>query len=222
MKVMLLAAGRGERMGDLTRSTPKPLLEVGGVSLIERQLRRLADAGFRDVVINLSYGAEQVRRHVQERRPRALEVQFIDEGAPPLETGGGIVNALPLLGNGPFLIVNADVITEYDISGLAHASAPRLVLVPNPPHHEQGDFGIDAEGYVTHEPPLHTFSGISILSAELFAGVEPGRRRLRPILDAAIDKRMLAAELYEGPWIDVGTPARLEEACKSVATGAGP
>ncbi len=219
MKAMLLAAGRGERMGSLTQSTPKPLLEVAGRTLIDRQLSRLHAAGIRDVVINLSYGAEPIRRHVLAIAPEGLHIEFIDEGTPPLETAGGIINALRLLGDAPFLVVNADVVCGYDLASASSSETCRLVLVANPPHHTQGDYGIDSAGYATFGPPQFTFSGISVLSAGLFRDFAPGRRRLRPVLDAAVAKRLLLAELYSGPWLDVGTPERLAEAQAMIEKG---
>ena len=178
MKVMLLAAGRGERMGPLTADLPKPLLSLGPETLIERHLRRLADAGFREVVINLSYRGGQIRSAIGETTPWGQTVAYSEEGEPPLETAGGIVHALPLLGDGLFLAVSTDVVTDLDFGALKtlgaefgrvgdHAADPaaepvagefppsrkpgagvsgHLVLVPNPPHHPDGDFGLTAEG----------------------------------------------------------------------------
>ena len=178
MKVMLLAAGRGERMGPLTADLPKPLLSLGPETLIERHLRRLADAGFREVVINLSYRGGQIRSAIGETTPWGQTVAYSEEGEPPLETAGGIVHALPLLGDGPILVVSTDVVTDHDFRALKTLGAEfgrvgdraadpaadpvagefppgrkpgagvsgHLVLVPNPPHHPDGDFGLTAEG----------------------------------------------------------------------------
>lgn len=210
---MLLAAGRGERMGELTRLQPKPLLDVGGERLIERQLRLLAEAGVSDVVVNLSYRGEAIREIVGGRTAWGQRVTFSDEGEPPLETGGGIVAALPLLGDDPFIVANADLYTDFDYSVLARARRDNLlVLVPNPAHNPSGDFGLAASGLVTRRAPLLTFAGISVLSPALFAGVAPGRRPLRPLLDAAIDRGVLGGLLFEGLWTDVGTPQRLAAA----------
>ena len=212
MKAMLLAAGRGERMGALTATTPKPLLDIGGERLIERQLRLLARAGVDDVVINLSYRGAAIRDCVGEHTPWGQRVRYSDEGEPPLETGGGIIAALPLLGPAPFLLVNADVFTELDftvLNGFGDTSV--LVLVPNPEHHT-GDFGLADDGRVTRAPPLLTYAGIARLSPMLFAVREPGRQPLRPILEAAIDRAALAGYRYDGIWEDVGTPERLARA----------
>jgi MurNAc alpha-1-phosphate uridylyltransferase len=194
----------------LAESLPKPLLDVGGERLIERHLRRLADAGVREVIINLAYKAELLRRSIGETTRWGQRVAYSEEGEPALETGGGIVHALPLLGEGPFLVVNADVYTDFDFASLLDESRPStLVLVPNPPHHPHGDFGLAASGLVTLDAPLLTFSGISLLRVELFAAVTPGRQPLRPILEAAIRSGTLHGVVHSGLWHDVGTPQRL-------------
>jgi len=210
VKAMLLAAGRGERMGALTSSQPKPLLDIEGERLIERQLRMLADAGVTEIVINLSYHGAAIREHVGERTRWGQRVRYSEEGEPPLETGGGIIAALPLLGPDPFVVVNSDIYTDFDFSELrfAHGSS-LLVLVPNPAHHPQGDFGLDRSGHVTRAAPLLTFSGISLLSPALFDGFGRERQPLRPILEAAIDLGEVRGLFFEGVWQDVGTPERL-------------
>lgn len=213
VKAMLLAAGRGERMGEITRHVPKPLLDVGGERLIERQLRLLASAGFEDIVINLSYRGDAIRECLGDRSRWGQSIVYSDEGEPALETGGGIIAALELLGNAPFVAANADIITDFDYSKLRHQQVEALlVLVPNPAHHPQGDFGLTTSGQVTLEPPLMTFSGISVLSPRLFGGIDPGRRRLRPILESAIAQRRVEGVRHEGVWHDIGTPERLAEA----------
>ena len=210
---MLLAAGRGERMGELTRHEPKPLLDIGGERLIERQLRLLAGSGFDEVVINLSYRGRAIREFLGETSRWGQSIVYSEEGEPALETGGGIVAALPLLGSAPFITVNADIVTDFDYSELRRKQVEALlVLVPNPAHHAEGDFGLTASGLVTLEPPLMTFSGISLLSPELFHGIEPERQRLRPILESAIAQRRVEGVCYEGLWQDIGTPERLAEA----------
>ena len=220
---MLLAAGRGERMGELTRDEPKPLLDIGGERLIERQLRLLADAGFDEIVINLSYQGSVIRECLGATSRWGQSITYSEEGEPALETGGGIVAALTLLGSAPFVAVNADIVTDFDYSTLRpeRSKAQRealLVLVPNPAHHPQGDFGLAASGLVTDEPPLMTFSGISVLSPALFDGMEPVRQRLRPILESAIAQRRVAGVYYDGLWLDIGTPERLAEARRRLDT----
>jgi MurNAc alpha-1-phosphate uridylyltransferase len=215
---MILAAGRGTRMGGLTDGQPKPLLSLGEESLLERHIRRLAAAGFRDVVINVSYGAEQIQQAIGTGTRWNVTLHYSVEGEPPLETGGGIVKALPLLGSAPFVLVNADVLTDFDFARLRlDAGLGLLVLVANPAHNPRGDFGIDAQSRLVIAPPLVgatsvaplTFAGISLLDSALFAGLAPGRRPLKPILDAAIERGELSGIHYKGFWLDVGTPERL-------------
>lgn len=217
MKAMVLAAGRGERMGALTADRPKPLLEIGGVSLIERHLQRLAACGVDEVVVNLSYRGAQIRERLGRGERFGVAIRYSDEGEPPLETAGGIVRALPLLGAAPFLLVNADVFTDFDFGELASDARSALVLVPNPAHNARGDFGSDEAGLVRAAPPLSTYGGIAVLDPKLFAGLADGRRPLKPVLDGAIARRELRAVHYGGLWLDVGTPERLDEARRIVA-----
>jgi MurNAc alpha-1-phosphate uridylyltransferase len=210
---MILAAGRGERMGALTAVQPKPLLMVGHRSLIEHHVVRLAASGVNELVINLSYRGSEIRKRLGDGSRFGVSIAYSDEGEPPLETGGGIVQALPLLGEQPFLLVNSDIYTDFDFRVLVEGSrAPTLVLVRNPSHNARGDFGLDAAGYVTAAPPLSTYAGIAVFDPRMFAGLPPGRRPLKPLLDAAIARRELQALPFSGAWLDVGTPERLEEA----------
>jgi MurNAc alpha-1-phosphate uridylyltransferase len=209
---MILAAGRGERMRELTDDRPKPLLEIGGETLIERHLRRLYAAGIVDVVINLSYRGEQIRSALGSESVWGQRLSYSDEGEPPLETAGGIIAALPLLGPEPFLVVSADVYTDFDPACLDPDSADGvLMLVANPEHHSQGDFGMSADGFLTFEPPMLTFGGIAVMSPSIFEGWAAGRRPLRPVLEAAIRRRALRGVIHDGVWSDVGTPERLAE-----------
>ncbi|MCY3730874.1 MAG: nucleotidyltransferase family protein [Rhodospirillaceae bacterium] len=209
---MLLAAGRGERMGPLTERRPKPLLSVGGETLIERHLRRLADAGVEQVVINLSYRGDDVRAAVGGTSAWGQTIVYSDEGEPPLETAGGIIQALPLLGSAPFILVSADIVTDFDFRALAGLRAGCLVLVPNPAHHPGGDFGLAPGGALTHRSPHLTYGGIALLDSTLFEGLPVGVRPLRPVFDAAIDQGLLRGIRFGGLWKDVGTPRRLAEA----------
>jgi MurNAc alpha-1-phosphate uridylyltransferase len=219
MKAMILAAGRGERMGALTATQPKPLLTVGGRSLIEHHIVKLAASGIAELVVNLSYRGSSIRERIGNGSGFGVTIAYSDEGEPPLETAGGIVQALPLLGEEPFLLVNSDVYTDFDFRLLTEGPrVPTLVLVPNPPHHARGDFGVDAAGFVSAEPPLSTYAGIAVFDPKSFAGLAPGRRPLKPWLDAAIARRELKALPFSGLWLDVGTPERLEEA-RAVAGG---
>ncbi|WP_251962686.1 N-acetylmuramate alpha-1-phosphate uridylyltransferase MurU [Pseudomonas sp. Marseille-Q5299] len=215
MKAMILAAGKGERMRPLTLHTPKPLLPVAGQPLIEYHLRALAAAGFTDVVINHAWLGQQIEDHLGDGSRFGLSIRYSPEGE-PLETGGGIFQALPLLGDAPFLLVNGDVWTDYPfarlrapLQGLAH-----LVLVDNPGHHGRGDFRLQGGQVVDgDEPPgTLTFSGLSVLHPALFAGCQAGAFKLAPLLRQAMSAGKVTGEHYRGAWVDVGTQERLAEA----------
>ena len=213
MRAMILAAGRGERMRPLTDLTPKPLLQVGGKTLIEHHLVALASAGVRDVVINLAWQGQQIRAALGEGARWGLSIRYTDEGATALETGGGIFNALPLLGNGPFLVVNGDIWTDWQLRpGLelpARHDLAHLVLVPNPAHNTRGDFNL-RDGRVTEKSDeRYTFSGIGFYRAELFAQCSAGAFKLAPLLRAALQAGRVSGELHPGEWYDIGTPERL-------------
>ena len=212
MRAMILAAGRGERMGALTALQPKPLLAVGGAPLIEHHVARLKACGIDEIVINLSYRGAQIRDHLRDGSRFGVAISYSEEGEPPLETAGGIVQALPLLGAGPFLLVNSDVFTDFDYRALASQQSPAIVLVQNPEHNARGDFGLDSAGRVRVEPRSYTYAGIAVLDPNLFAGLAPGRRPLKPVLDAAIARGELRGLCFDGLWIDVGTPERLAAA----------
>ena len=223
MKAMLLAAGRGERMRPLTDHTPKPLLAVGGRPLIAWHLAALERAGVREVIINLSWLGAQIRAALGDGREFGVQIRYSEEGSPPLETGGGIFQALPLLGPAPFLVVNGDTFTDIDVSALrlvAGADA-RLVLVPNPPQHPQGDFGLDGELITDREPRPFTYSGIGIFSPALFAGCTAGRFALLPLLKRAIAAGRLQGQRHDGLWHDIGTPARLAALNQELAQKGG-
>lgn len=210
---MILAAGRGERMRPLTDHTPKPLLRLGSRSLIEHHLQRLAEAGVKDVVVNLSWLGHLIRAELGDGSRWKLRIHYSDEGPVALETGGGIFKVLPLLAPGPFMVVNGDVWTDYPLSRLALAAEAtgHLVLVANPPHHPRGDFALENGRVLTAGPRTYTFSGIAVYRPEFFEGCAPGRFPLLPLMRRAIDAGSLSGELYEGAWSDVGTPERLAE-----------
>jgi len=212
-KAMILAAGRGERMGALTADIPKPLLEIGEETLMARHLRRLAESGVEEVVVNLSYRGALIREVLGDLSEWGQRILYSEEGEPPLETGGGVIHALPLLGSEPFILVSADVVTDFDFSTLrCEQCLGCLVMVPNPLHHPQGDFGLTETGALSPDPPFLTYSGIAMLDPALFRGLAAGHRPLRPILDAAIARRALRGAFYEGLWQDAGTTERLLEA----------
>lgn len=220
-RAMILAAGRGERMRPLTDTVPKPLLPVAGKPMIEWQLEALAAAGFGHVVINVSWLAETLMTALGDGRRWGLRLHFSEEGEPPLETGGGIFRALHWLGDGPFLVVNGDVWTDYDLNRLSMPEGvlAHLVMVPNPDHHPGGDFCL-RHGRLSASPPGRrlTYSGIGLFRAGLFADCRPGRFALAPLLTGAMDRGQVSGELWEGEWRDVGTVARLEALRRSVAT----
>jgi len=210
---MILAAGRGERLRPLTDTTPKALVEVRGVSLIEYHLRMLAGCGIGTVVINLGWLGEKVVERIGSGSDFGLQVVYSPEYGNVLETGGGIVRALPMLGREPFWVINADIYTDWRLpgDGLAGGELARLVLVNTPPHKSQGDFGI-RDGLVCNtRNPGYTFSGIACYSPEFFAGRAAGRFPLAPLLREAADKGQIAATVHNGVWHDVGTPERLEQ-----------
>ncbi len=211
MKAMILAAGRGERMRPLTEHTPKPLLQVGGKPLIEYHVERLLAAGFEALVINVSWLGEQIVAALAAS-PWADRIHWSREEV-PLETAGGIVQALPLLGDAPFAVVNGDIWTDYPFADLLATAPPpggaHLVLVDNPPQHPAGDFRLQAGLLDRGEGERFTYSGVGVYSPGLFADCAPGARPLLPLLERAIGAGALAGEHYRGDWEDVGTPQRL-------------
>jgi N-acetyl-alpha-D-muramate 1-phosphate uridylyltransferase len=221
MKAMILAAGRGERMRPLTDTCPKPLLPAGGRPLIEWHLLRLAAAGIRDVIINHAWLGQRIEQALGDGARFGLRIAYSAEGE-ALETAGGIARAraLALLGESPFLVVNGDIWCDFDF-GRAHTIADRLlaldwlahcVLVQNPAHHPDGDFGLQAGRLQADRPPRLTFSGIGVYSPALFDPVRTGERaRLAPLLIAAAAAGRAGAEFHGGRWTDVGTPQRLAD-----------
>ncbi len=210
MKAMILAAGRGERMRPLTDRVPKPLLEAGGKPLIVHHIERLVAAGFRELVINLGHLGEQVTAALGDGARWGVQIRYSPE-APALETGGGIFRALPLLGPGPFLVINGDIWTDLDFAGLGLASGQlaHLILVDNPPHHLLGDFAL-ADGRVQAQgEPRLTFSGIGLYHPELFRDCQPGAFPLAPLLRAAMARSRVTGAYHAGIWLDIGTPERL-------------
>ncbi len=221
MKAMILAAGRGERMRPLTDHTPKALLRIGDKPLILMIISALLQAGVRDLVINLAHLGEQIAAALGDGAALGVDIVYSRETTgetTALETAGGIAYALPLLGDAPFIAVNADVYSDYDFSVLQaatqrlSASGPlaHLVLVDNPPQHPRGDFGLAAGKVQAEAATRHTFSGIGAYHPALFANVNRGdRARLADLLIAAMGREQVSGELYRGQWHDVGTPERL-------------
>jgi N-acetyl-alpha-D-muramate 1-phosphate uridylyltransferase len=211
MRAMVLAAGRGERMRPLTDTVPKPLLEVRGKPLIVHHLEKLSRLGVKDVVINLAWLGDRIRAALEDGVKWNLRIRYSDEGDEALETGGGIFKALPWLGTEPFLVVNADVFSDFDFGTLqiAPGAWAQLTLVPNPPQHPKGDFAL-ADGRVLEQGrPTWTYSGFGLYRPELFEGCTPGRFALLPLFQRAIRAQRLHAQTYSGLWNDVGTVERL-------------
>jgi MurNAc alpha-1-phosphate uridylyltransferase len=220
MRAMILAAGRGKRLRPHTDTLPKPLLPVCGKPLIEYHLEALATAGFREIVIN--------RGHLGDRLPEALgdgarwgvTIHWSVEPPEALETGGGLHQALPLLGNGPFLAVNGDIWTDYPFARLRAVKCDyaHLVMIPNPPHNPRGDFRLSGGRLHADGEPRLTYSGIAVYHPRLFEACTPGRFSVVPLLLNAMRDRIVTGERYDGAWSDVGTPERLA-AVEALAAG---
>ncbi|MEW5755076.1 MAG: N-acetylmuramate alpha-1-phosphate uridylyltransferase MurU [Pseudomonadota bacterium] len=219
MRAMILAAGRGERMRPLTDVRPKPLLPVGGRALIEYHLLALRAIGIEEIVINHAWLGNVIEEALGDGERYGVRIQYSPEPAGGLETGGGIYQALPLLGKRPFIIVNGDIWTDYSFQalpkepdGLAH-----LVLVNNPLHNPSGDFYLQGAKLVDNSSLRLTYSGIGVYRPEMFADCQPGRFPLAPILRRYISQGLISGEHYTGQWYDIGTPERLEELNKSLS-----
>ena len=216
MKAMILAAGLGNRMRPLTLYTPKPLLEVGGKSLIVWHIEKLRDIGVTEIVINSAWLADKLIGTLGDGSQFGVQIRWTreDEG---LETAGGIINALPLLGTEPFILVNGDVWTTMDFAPLLDIQLgedlAHLVLVDNPPQHAEGDFTLKDGRAYTFEQNIEgenlTFSGVSVIHPRMFAGLEAGKRPLAPLLKQSMLDGQIAAAKLQGAWVDVGTPERL-------------
>jgi MurNAc alpha-1-phosphate uridylyltransferase len=223
MKALVFAAGRGERMRPLSDTTPKPLLRAGGRRLIEWQIAALAAAGVHDIVINTAHLADQFEHAFGDGRALGVSIAYAREGTraeDALETLGGIVNALPLLGDAPFIAVSGDIVCDYDYRSLMARVAPlaageldaHLVLVDNPPFHPHGDMGLRGAGHqarISTDPPWLTYANIALLRPQLFAGEAAGKRKLFPWLYRAVDAGRVGGEHHAGRWYNVGTPADL-------------
>ena len=217
MRAMILAAGRGERLRPLTDSTPKPLIVVGGQTLIERHLQRLALAGFREVVINLDHLGDLIREALGDGSRWGLNIQYSQEPKGALDTGGGIFNALPLLGDSPFAVINGDVYSDYPLARLRaiKCNHAHLILVPNPDHNPAGDFVLQG-GYIKQatasaDEHSNTFSGISVYHPRFFDSAQEGRFSVVPLLFEAAKIQRLTGEIYRGNWHDIGSMERLEK-----------
>ncbi len=228
MKAMILAAGFGERLRPLTERTPKPLLQVGGKALIQYHIERLAEIGVREIVINTSWLGDQVEAYVGDGSRFGVRVQWSRESE-PLETGGGIRAALPLLGAAPFLVINGDIWSDYPLERLVKREwseelDAHLVLVPNPQHHVKGDFELNANNRVCYKTggSAYTFSGISVMRPEIFALYPSASEKfaIRDVLANGIKGGYVSGELYTGDWWDVGTVEQLQS-LDTLLTGRG-
>lgn len=214
MKALVFAAGRGERMRPLTLATPKPLLPVGGMPLIAWHLEALARAGIADVVVNIAHLAAQFPAALGDGSRWGLRISYSHEGDEPLETGGGMRRALPLLGDAPFIAVNGDIWCDYNFARLPREPAgdAHLVLVDNPPQHPKGDFTLDVDGFVGDgEAGRLTFAGIGVYRPAIVAGETRETFNLAPLLYDAACGRRVTGEHHRGAWTDVGTPERLAQ-----------
>ena len=224
MKAMILAAGRGERMRPLTDSTPKPLLQINGKAIIEYHLEALAKAGIHDVIINHAWLGDKIEASLGDGSRFDLQITYSKEGEAGLETGGGILNALPLLGDDYFIIVNGDIWTDYAFDSFDGAretfagNKAHLILIDNPAHHPEGDFFLDngklfsdAASITGSNAKKLTYSGMGVYHPSLFDACEPGKFPLAPLLREAMAKGEVSGEYYPGVWSDVGTIERLAE-----------
>ncbi len=215
MKAMILAAGHGERMRPLSDITPKPLLQAGGKPLIVWTLERLRDGGIREIVINHAHLGAQIESALGDGDRYGVRIRYSPERE-ALETAGGIANALDLLGDAPFIAVAGDIYCDWDFAKICSrdlaGNLAHLVLVPNPPHHLEGDFALDQSALRNDGLPRHTFSGIALYHPRLFTGLAPGsRHKLAPLFREAADAGKASGELHTGHWFDIGTPQRLAE-----------
>jgi MurNAc alpha-1-phosphate uridylyltransferase len=230
VRALIFAAGKGERMRPLTETTPKPLLGVGGKPLVEWHLEKLAALGVSDVVLNISWLADRFAPALGDGARWGLRLHYSHEGPEPLETGGGMLRALPLLGEAPFLAVNGDIWTDYDFARLPRepAGVAHLVMVDNPSQHPRGDFHLDDRGQLhASGSPTLTFSGIGLYRPDILrdwqaqpgADGEPPRFKLAPLLVAAMGRGAITGEHHRGRWTDVGTPQRLAELDAALRAG---
>ncbi len=216
MKAMILAAGFGQRMLPLTAHTPKPLLKVNEVALIEYPIRQLASIGITEIIINHAYLGEQIVDYLGDGKRYGVSISYSPE-VEPMETAGGIVKALPLLGDAPFLLINADIFTDFDFISLTQHALDRLghlILVDNPEHNLSGDFAVNHDNILqprVSSTKTFTYSGMALLNPEIFSRYAVSSGPLAPLFRSAIEDEALTAEIFNGHWVDVGTPERLEQ-----------
>lgn len=209
---MILAAGRGERLKPLTNNKPKALIEVRGKPLIEHHIEKCAACGYSNIVINLAYLGNQIQDYLGDGRQYGVNISYSPEQEGGLETGGGIVNALPLLGDESFIVINADVYTDYNFSALPELGdkLAHLVLVNNPEHNQKGDFGLKKNHLIDCQTSSHTFSGIALYHPKLFNDKQVIKQSIVPLIHQQVKNQRVSGEIYTGIWYDIGTPERLQ------------
>jgi len=225
MRAIILAAGKGERMRPLTLAKPKPLLEVCGTTLIEHHIINLKKAGITKIVINVCWLAQQIMQKLGSGNQYGVEIKYSFEGDEPLETGGGIFKALPLLNDKPFLVVNGDIKTDIDFANIIthDHSLAHLVLVNNPEHNKNGDFSIDSNAHLSsiNNTDKFTYSGMGVYHPKLFESCQQGIFSVVPLLKQAMKNQLITGQLFNGKWDDIGTIDRLIEInlnCKNSTT----
>ena len=214
MKAMILCAGRGERMRPLTDTLPKPLLEVRGKPLVVWHIEKLAQSGFKEIIINIAHLGYKIPEALGSGSKWGVNIIYSDEqNSGALESAGGIIKALPLLGDEPFLVVNGDVFCDYqfDANCTLGDNLAHLILVPNPQHNKNGDFGLKNACVLNQDNIQYTFSGIGYYNPKLFKNLDVRKSALAPLLRAEIENKNISGELFSGVWHDIGTPQRLKE-----------
>jgi MurNAc alpha-1-phosphate uridylyltransferase len=208
---MILAAGRGERLRPITDNKPKPLCVIHDKPLIEHHVQNLAQAGFNNIVINHAYLGGMIRDYLGNGERYKVQIQYSPEPPGGLETAGGILNALPMLGNTPFVVVNVDIYTDYDFShlSLAKSQLAHLVLVDKTAHYNQGNFGLCHNGLIDNEKREYIFSGIACYHPKIFSQLKPGRFSITPILRQLANDKLVSGEHHKGEWLEIGTQAQL-------------
>lgn len=214
MKAMILAAGQGKRLRPLTNTIPKPLIPINGIPLIVHHIYNLRDAGIKNIIINLAYLGDKIESYLGNGSQLGVNISYSHESGIGLETGGGIYNALPLLGQEPFIVINADVFCAYPFEHLniKEECLAHIVLVNNPPHNLEGDFSISDGLLIDKKEKTYTFSGIAIYKPQFFYGYNSGRYSVTPLINKAINANKVSANIYQGTWFDIGTKERLEQA----------
>ena len=218
MNAIILAAGKGERLKPLTDKVPKPLIEVSGKTLLERNINRLYESGVRNIIVNGSKMGEKIELFLEKYQQSAMNIEFINEGEEPLGTAGAIFNIIDgdLINDEQFWVINADILTSFSFKciSLKPGMMGHVVLVPNPEHNPNGDFCLDGDRVTISNNQRYTFSGISFFSINCFKQSSKRYFSLADLLNEYIDKEMITGELFQGDWLDIGTADRLAQAEK--------